>query len=187
MIDERFKNNKTNEVYVVLDIVIDATNGHENASMVLYRKMDGMRKYVRRLSEFKEKFTAVPRPTAFAIGDSVYYNRQLYTVTNNRIDACGQIGLQAYGMPGNTFYVNPEKLKLWQGTPEVWECVANESELRPDDEVMVINPNPGAFIPVEYAAKFENGYWIIPETYHASRPLSVWLDSGWTLQRKVKP
>jgi hypothetical protein len=54
-----YSNNKSKQLYEVLDIVVDATNGANDRLMVLYRPLHGFRKYVRCSKEFSEKFTKV--------------------------------------------------------------------------------------------------------------------------------
>lgn len=51
-------NKKTGNIYNVIGVVTDATNGFEGRDMVLYER--GGVRYVRELGEFCEKFIIVP-------------------------------------------------------------------------------------------------------------------------------
>jgi len=60
---------KTEKIYLVLEEVIDCTNGREDGRMILYQDLKG-NKYVRTVKEFYMKFT--PRDTS----DIFYVDRK---------------------------------------------------------------------------------------------------------------
>lgn len=55
-----FKHNKSGGVYEVLSTsIIDTTNDRDNTIMILYKKVDDPKLFIRAASEFYQKFTAI--------------------------------------------------------------------------------------------------------------------------------
>ena len=52
-----YKNNKTGDLYEVIEFAINATNAQDGQEMVIYKKVDKDQKFVREKNEFFEKFT----------------------------------------------------------------------------------------------------------------------------------
>lgn len=80
--------NKTGEVYVLKDIVIDCTNATNGRPMALYKRLlgspsDVAHLFVRELREFEEKFTRVPKENI----NAAYWKTITAAINNCRIEA----------------------------------------------------------------------------------------------------
>ena len=56
---EKYKNKKTGKIYILLREIVDATNGREGKTVVLYIEPVQLRMYVRDATEFLEKFEVI--------------------------------------------------------------------------------------------------------------------------------